>query len=97
MERSIATTSHFSVTLTNVAKDSEAPAISRDMQPYIPKRDRTKCSICGACMKSPTYLRVHMRCHTDETPYKCARCGVGFQEENTRQVSHDESAQRRRL
>lgn len=36
------------------------------------------CEICNKEISSPSYMRVHMRTHTGEKPFKCYTCGRGF-------------------
>ncbi|XP_031331457.1 zinc finger protein 436-like [Photinus pyralis] len=40
--------------------------------------DHTLCTVCGKQSKSPYKLKVHMRMHTGETPYKCGFCARNF-------------------
>ncbi|CAB3252305.1 unnamed protein product [Arctia plantaginis] len=36
------------------------------------------CEICNKEISSASYMRVHMRTHTGEKPFKCYTCGRGF-------------------
>ncbi|XP_075989413.1 uncharacterized protein LOC142985251 [Anticarsia gemmatalis] len=36
------------------------------------------CEICHKQISSASYMRVHMRTHTGERPFKCYTCGRGF-------------------
>lgn len=38
----------------------------------------SKCEICQKEISSASYMRVHMRTHTGEKPFKCYKCGRGF-------------------
>ena len=36
------------------------------------------CDVCKKVFKTKTYLKVHKRIHTEETPYKCDFCDKSF-------------------
>ncbi|CAG9574089.1 unnamed protein product [Danaus chrysippus] len=36
------------------------------------------CHVCNKTFSTRSYMRVHMRTHTGERPYKCYVCGAGF-------------------
>lgn len=40
--------------------------------------DRFKCNICGSRQRSKTMLRIHMRFHSDERPFKCPHCTKSY-------------------
>ncbi|CAD0206494.1 unnamed protein product [Chrysodeixis includens] len=37
-----------------------------------------ECPVCHKTVSSASYMRVHMRTHTGERPFKCYKCGRGF-------------------
>ena len=39
---------------------------------------RYNCSFCERSFLTPTTLKVHLRIHTNEKPYKCLKCNRGF-------------------
>lgn len=41
-------------------------------------RKRYICSICGAKVVSTSYLKVHMKLHSEDHPYSCDLCGARF-------------------
>ncbi|XP_049287999.1 zinc finger protein 93-like isoform X2 [Anopheles funestus] len=36
------------------------------------------CNICGASVRSATYLKVHIQLHSEEQPFSCKVCGARF-------------------
>ncbi|OWR48800.1 zinc finger protein 850 [Danaus plexippus plexippus] len=36
------------------------------------------CHVCNKTLSTRSYMRIHMRTHTGERPYKCYVCGAGF-------------------
>lgn len=39
---------------------------------------KAKCSICQSTFRRPEHLKRHLRSHTKEKPFECARCGRHF-------------------
>jgi len=48
-------------------------------------RGKFKCTECGRCCRSKSYLAVHKRVHSGEKPYKCSVCDKSFSWSNTLQ------------
>ena len=38
----------------------------------------TRCVFCGKVCSTPGSLRIHIRCHTGEKPFKCETCAAAF-------------------
>lgn len=52
---------------------------------------RAKCPICQSTFRRPEHLKRHIRSHTNERPFECARCGRHFSRTDTRhrhEMSH---------
>uniref|UniRef100_A0A1A7YUT1 C2H2-type domain-containing protein n=1 Tax=Iconisemion striatum TaxID=60296 RepID=A0A1A7YUT1_9TELE len=41
-------------------------------------RNLYRCSECGKIFGSPSYLKLHVRCHTGERPFRCPICRKSF-------------------
>uniref|UniRef100_A0A1A8H6M1 C2H2-type domain-containing protein n=1 Tax=Nothobranchius korthausae TaxID=1143690 RepID=A0A1A8H6M1_9TELE len=41
-------------------------------------RNLYRCSECGKIFSSPSYLKLHIRCHTGERPFRCPICRKSF-------------------
>lgn len=45
----------------------------------VSKKDkRYKCEVCNAVFSHSSYINIHMRTHTGQTPYMCSICGRTF-------------------
>ncbi|OWF43280.1 Transcription factor E4F1 [Mizuhopecten yessoensis] len=44
--------------------------------------DCFKCFECGKFCQSVSHLRRHMRCHSEEKPFKCGKCGKAYKHNN---------------
>lgn len=42
------------------------------------EKDRHECTVCESVLSSTYSLKVHMRIHTGERPYKCGKCDMTF-------------------
>lgn len=41
-----------------------------------------KCFVCGKFCQSVSHLRRHMRCHSEDKPFKCEKCGKSYKHNN---------------
>ena len=41
------------------------------------------CDVCKKTFKTKTYLKVHKRIHSGETPYKCEVCDKSFHQKGS--------------
>lgn len=47
------------------------------------------CDTCGTAFQQASHLKVHIRCHTNEKPFKCEHCGKAFSQQATLQTHMD--------
>ncbi|KAF8384468.1 hypothetical protein PRIPAC_73610, partial [Pristionchus pacificus] len=68
--------------------DSNDPEQARLMRPF-------ECTECDKYLRTAADLKVHMTLHTGRYPYKCERCGKGYNKKS-RMKKHFENACRSR-
>lgn len=57
--------------------ESTEPAVKK---PHINRSHL--CQICGQSFKTASYVKIHMRIHTNERPFKCKHCDKRFRQSN---------------
>ncbi|KAJ8922982.1 hypothetical protein NQ315_001530 [Exocentrus adspersus] len=79
------------------AKFTDRTKLKKHMNAYIKhkmeeaRNEQLTCTYCSKWFKTPKQLRLHVRVHTNERPYKCQICGEGFKQLNAlgnHQVTH---------